>query len=118
MSFSPFLGLILVPFITVCAYKNKNKQFLFFLSASSNVFNALSILKSILSSQGGRCPAGDSTDEEKGNFFYHFQNPIFGAATTCHTHLTGATAPGQKFHPLGIEVLGVIVVLGRCQEHP
>lgn len=35
-----------------------------FLSASSNVFNALYILKSIHSRKGGRCHAGDSTDEE------------------------------------------------------
>lgn len=37
-----------------------------FLSASSSIFNALSISKSIHTRQGGRCLAGDSTDEEKG----------------------------------------------------
>lgn len=52
--------------------------------------------------------------------FHHFQNSVFGAATMCHTlaHLTSATAPGQQFHQLGIEVLGLIIVFGRCQEHP
>lgn len=39
------------------------------------MFNALSTLKSTLSRQGGRCYAGDSTDEGKGNFVSPLSEP-------------------------------------------
>lgn len=56
----PYLGSL-----HYCLCLEEQKICLFsFLSASSNVFNALYILKSIHSRKGGRCRAGDSTDEE------------------------------------------------------
>lgn len=47
------------------------------------MFNALSILKSIHTRQGGRCLPGDSTDEEKGNFL----SLLSELHVWCYTHV-------------------------------
>lgn len=120
MPFSPFPGLISVPSITVCAYKNKNKQFVFSLSSLPVPMCLMPSPPLRAHSLGKEAGVLLETAQMKKRavLFHPFQNPMFGAAATCHTHLTGATAPGQQFHQLGIDILGTIVVLGRCQEHP